>query len=233
MKYIDFHSHILPGMDDGAKDLSTAVRMISLLKEQGVETIIATSHYIPHRESPTAFAERRLRAYEALQQALDSCQMPRILLGAEIYLEKGVAERDLSALTIEGTNAILLELPRERYQEWILREIEDIIYSMKVTPIMAHIERYAPHYRRSELEEILSIDGVVLQMNTAAFGERGEMKLAQQLDQLGLPLVFGSDAHNLADRAPRWDLLTEKISKKPKLQPLIQNAAETAAELLG
>ncbi len=232
MNYIDFHSHILPGMDDGAKDPQTAVKMLHMLREQGVQTIAATSHYIPHRESPESFAERRQRAHSELLRELGSREAPKILLGAEIYLEKGVSEKNLTALPISGTKAILLELPREPYHSWMIREIEEIIYSMPVVPVMAHIERYVKHYRRSELEEILSLDGVVLQMNISIFQDRSDIKLARQFDQMGIPLIFGSDAHNLTDRAPDWEYLTQKLLKKPKLESLLKNAADTAEQLM-
>ena len=172
--YYDFHSHILPGMDDGARDPAIAAQMVDMLREQGVCTIAATSHYISHRESPETFIGRRERALSALMQEIDGREAPRILPGAEIYLEKGVSEKDLSPLMIHGTRAILLELPREPYQGWILREIEEIIYSLSAIPVMAHIERYVKHYRKSELEEILSLDGVVLQMNLSIFEDRSD-----------------------------------------------------------
>ena len=232
MNYYDFHSHILPGMDDGARDPAIAVQMLDMLREQGVCTIAATSHYIPHRESPEAFIKRRERALFALMQELGGREAPRILPGAEIYLEKGVSEKDLSPLMIHGTRAILLELPREPYQSWILREIEEIIYSLSAIPVMAHIERYAKHYRKSELEEILSLDGVVFQMNLSIFEERSDMKLALEFDKMGFPLLLGSDAHNLSGRAPNWDYLTQKLPKKPKLHSILRNAADTAKQLL-
>lgn len=232
MNYYDFHSHILPGMDDGARDPAIAAQMVDMLREQGVCTIAATSHYISHRESPETFIGRRERALSALMQEIDGREAPRILPGAEIYLEKGVSEKDLSPLMIHGTRAILLELPREPYQGWILQEIEEIIYSLSAIPVMAHIERYAKHYRKSELEEILSLDGVVLQMNLSIFEDRSDMKLAYQLDKMGFPLLLGSDAHNLSGRAPNWDYLTQKLQKKPKLYSILNNAADTARQLL-
>ena len=61
---IDFHSHVLPGIDDGAKDVETSVAMLEESKRQGVTTVVCTPHYSGRKHSPEWFKERRNAAYE-------------------------------------------------------------------------------------------------------------------------------------------------------------------------
>ena len=63
---IDFHTHILPGIDDGAKDVSVSAAMLEMEKEQGVNEIVLTPHYYGKFYSPTDFVRRRAAAYEKL-----------------------------------------------------------------------------------------------------------------------------------------------------------------------
>lgn len=232
MGYIDFHSHILPGMDDGAKDADTARKMLALLHGQQVSLVASTSHYIPHKESVEEFIGRRSAAISLMQDACADIAIPEIRYGAEIYLEKGVSGRDLRPLFLGGTNALLLELPRAPFESWMIHEIENIMYSFSAVPIMAHIERYADWYSKTEMNEVLSIEDTIFQISVSVFGDNRQLKNAKELDKMGLPLLFGSDAHNLAGRAPNWNVMTEKLKKKPKLAYLLENAERTAAELL-
>ena len=56
----EYHCHILPGIDDGAKDVETSLKMIEMMKEQGVDRIVATSHFYAHREKSVAeFIKKR------------------------------------------------------------------------------------------------------------------------------------------------------------------------------
>lgn len=231
MKYIDFHTHILPRMDDGAKDVSMSEQMIAMLSAQGAEQIVASSHYIPHRENVDRFVQRRLEAFERLQQSPGWSSFPKIRLGAEIYLEKGLSEQDLKPLFIEGTNALMLELPREPFRDWILYEIENIMYSLHAIPIMAHIDRYASWYKKDELEAVLSISDLVFQVNADAFEDKAALKFLLALNEMELPILFGSDTHNLGSRAPNLNLITDKIKKKPRFGVLNQNVERTLGSL--
>ena len=84
MTWVDFHTHVLPGMDDGAKSPEMGASMLRTLGEQGVGLVFATSHYIPHRESPASFLARRAQAAETLKAV--AAGTPPVRLGAEIYL---------------------------------------------------------------------------------------------------------------------------------------------------
>ena len=86
----DYHCHILPGMDDGAYDVDTSLAMINIMKEQGVERIIATPHFYAHEErSLTEYLLRREDAYESMA---DLAAVQNIMLGAEVAIEHGISK---------------------------------------------------------------------------------------------------------------------------------------------
>ena len=81
---IDIHSHILPGIDDGSKNLRMSLGLIDMLIDQGIDTVAATPHFYADRVSVEKFLSRRQRAYESLAEALENTpKAPKILLGAE------------------------------------------------------------------------------------------------------------------------------------------------------
>ena len=87
---IDFHSHILPGIDDGSRNVKMSLGMIEELSRQGVDTICATSHFYVTQRTPEHFLERRQEAYELLEPVLPD-NAPRILLGAEVLYFPGIS----------------------------------------------------------------------------------------------------------------------------------------------
>ena len=68
-RIIDFHSHILPGVDHGSKSLDTSLSQLKLMEKMGIDVAVATSHFYPHREEIDAFLEKRERAAELLGTA--------------------------------------------------------------------------------------------------------------------------------------------------------------------
>ena len=68
--WIDFHTHILPGMDDGAETVQQSIKMLRMLRKQGVDRVALTPHFYAHRESVDSFLDRRQTAFEQLQKAI-------------------------------------------------------------------------------------------------------------------------------------------------------------------
>lgn len=213
--YTDYHSHILPRMDDGAKDLETSLKMIDMLKAQGVDTVVSTSHFYAHRESVTSFVERRKKRFDELMAAAPA--VDRIILGAEVAIERGLSEkRNFEKLIIEGTDFVLLELPYMPYSPWMREEIINIQIEYGVTPILAHINRYTEFYAKSQLEEVLDLSGAIIQLNNEVFSSRKDTAFALKLIKGGYPVVFGSDTHNLDKRKPNFDSFEKVMKKKLK-----------------
>ena len=100
----DFHTHCLPGVDDGAADIQTAVAMLRASAQQGVKRVVATPHFYIGQQSGEEFFRERQRAYEDIRPYLDET-MPEVLLGAEVLIREGISRYDLSSLCLQGTNA--------------------------------------------------------------------------------------------------------------------------------
>lgn len=205
----DYHCHILPQMDDGAKSIEMSCKMIRMMRDQGVKRIVATPHFYAHREeSINSYLEKRQNAYERIVQS-DASNVD-ILLGAEIAVEHGISGLpNIEKLRIADSRYILLELPYASFSHWILEEINNITYEYRLTPVLAHVHRYLDFYSKLELEEVLKLNAV-LQFNNKAFDNFRERRFVKALIHEGYPYVFGSDAHNLTDRKPDWDLLKTK-----------------------
>lgn len=108
----EHHCHILPQIDDGSNSVEMSLKMINMMRSQGVERIIATPHFYAHREQNDikSYLKKRQSAYDKLVQADHSNS--DILLGAEVTIEHGISKlQDMDKLRIADTDYILLELP--------------------------------------------------------------------------------------------------------------------------
>jgi len=210
--FTDYHSHILPGIDDGSKNSGESLKMLETLASQGIERSIATPHFYAHKEkSVESFLEKRSKAFSEISGG--SLPVKEIRLGAEVSIETGISEYSgIEKLAIEGTRLILLEPPYFRYIKTLPDEIYNISYDYKLKPVIAHIHRYADMYQKSEIEEILRLD-VIFQINNEAFKSYTEKKLVRTLIKGGYPIIFGSDCHNMSSRIPNFDILLKKEKK--------------------
>ncbi|MBQ8494579.1 MAG: capsular polysaccharide biosynthesis protein [Clostridia bacterium] len=218
----DFHTHILPGMDDGAADVSTAVAMIRKLQEQGVEHIVLTPHYYAENESVEEFLERREEAYARLMAAPEAESFPPLLLGAEVRLHRGMSERpELQKLCVQGTRLLLLEFPYLRHADWMLQEVENITYQLQVVPMLAHIDRFLTwgHMTEKQAQRVLDFEDAIVQINNEAVLERHSRKFVKKLLKEEYLFVFGSDTHNLKDRAPNFDAVADFLRKYDYEEP--------------
>lgn len=209
----DFHCHCLPGMDDGAENPEIAVEMLKRLKKQGILTVIATPHYYPLEESIASFLDRRQQSYEALRGAL-SDELPRVILGAEVSLENDISSEDVFPLCIEGTNIIMTELPWPRCAYWVTGELETILYNRRLIPMIAHIDRYVLTYQKDKLDDILSLENIMLQVNNTAFSKIKIKRFLRDLGKDGFKFYLGSDSHNLTNRAPNFDRVGKVLKNK-------------------
>ncbi len=214
---VDFHSHILPKMDDGAEDIARSCEMLRLLASQGVDTVFCTSHFLLMHESPSDYLTRRQRSYDALcsyikEQALTD--LPKIKLGAEIRVSRGISEVSLSGLEYEGTDAMLLELPREELSRTIVKQIYNLCRSNRYIPVIAHIDRYE-WFKPSDIDTLSEIPDVIFQFSLHAISDRRIRKTMLKMAKQGQRLLFGTDTHNTDDRAPNFSLLTGLGGRSP------------------
>ena len=91
---LDIHSHILPGVDDGAADLNESVKLLEALFEQGVTDVVATPHFYPMDEDIDSFKDRIGRAYLRLWEKSEGRNLPNIYLGAEVLYYRYIGNSD-------------------------------------------------------------------------------------------------------------------------------------------
>ncbi len=213
---IDFHSHILPEMDDGSRSVEESVLMLKALAEQGTEKVVATPHFYANDESVLSFLSRRRASFEKLE-ASDSHLMPKVILGAEVRFYDGISKLEgLDSLCIQGTRLLLLEMSMQRWTEYTLKEIIDISCRGKVIPVIAHLDRYMKFQSSDALNRLLA-NGVLMQINANfVYGLLTRRKAFGLLKNSAVHFL-GSDCHNLSDRAPdigkAFDIIKNKLGR--------------------
>ncbi len=220
---IDFHTHVLPGIDDGAADVLTAVKMLTLLRKQGTHVVVATPHFYAHRQTMEEYLQRRKEALSRLP--VDDPTLPTLVVGAEVYLEHDLREWDLRPLCMGLSNALLIEMPYSRLQSWMLEEVYSLCIKQELVPVFAHLDRYLDVYSREELQEILDFDDAVIQVNTNALFRHHSLKKILGWIREGRNIVVGSDCHNLDSRSPRNDRATAVLQSKLGKEWLTSNDA--------
>lgn len=210
---IDFHCHILPGIDDGSQSVEESLEMIRAQTQQGIDTIVASSHFYADQRSPASFLERRSQAWEKLRAALPE-DAPRILLGAEVLYFPGMSRsEELMGLCVQGTNLLLLEMPFISWPEHMIREVRDLARSRRYTILMAHIERYYFKQDVSVWDSFLD-EGIQMQSNAEFFLPFRTRGKALKLLREGRIHVLGTDCHNMDARRPRMDEAVKIIRKR-------------------
>ena len=210
---LDIHSHILPKMDDGAKNEKESISLLKTAKQQGVTTIISTSHFYADRDTPEKFLKRRAESFEKIRPLLTN-ETPEIMFGSEVLYFYGISRaEDARKLKIEGTNLILIELPFHRWSDSMLDDLLSFQYSSGLQIILAHIERYRDLQDKKVFRQILDQD-FYIQCNADAFLSRPTKKLAFKLYEEGRLQFIGSDCHSTDHRPPHIAQAKEVFCKK-------------------
>ncbi len=209
----DWHSHILPGIDDGSANVEESHKLIQMLKEQGISKIVATPHFLADRFSIDSFIEKRDRAAELLREKLPE-EHPEIILGAEVYYYSGISALDgLDRLCIGGSRYLLLEMPLERWTEYTVSELIKLASSSSITLVLAHIERYYK-IQSKETWRRLYAAGVLMQVNASFFNDVKTRRKAMSMLKKQQIHFVGSDCHNTTSRPPQIGRALEIIEKK-------------------
>ena len=211
---IDIHTHILPHLDDGAKNTETSAAMLNSLKTQGVKTVVCTPHYYGRKSSPADFIKRRNAMFEHIKPHIP--EGIEVRLGAELHFTGiNMPEHDeLIKLAIQGTKYILVEFPfTTAWAGELMEKLSDFIRDTGYTPIVAHAERYREVQKNPALISELIHMGCLIQVNASSFMDRREKKLAFALLKHGMVHCIGSDAHNMEGRAPNLTEAKETLEK--------------------
>ena len=230
---IDLHTHILPGVDDGAHSIEDALELAQMAVDSGVHTVVAT----PHSGRDPHFAAEVEGRVRALQYRLRCEGIPlRVLPGMEIMTDEDTPERLIqgSLLPLCGTRYALIEFS---FQEdpLFIRSMLEAIRDVRFVPIVAHPERYECLKEDFSLAAEWRQSGALLQVNKGSlFGRFGEnvQRTAMKLLLEGRAAVVASDAHSPVGRTTEMrtvrKFLTEVLSAEAE-QTLLR---DTPARLL-
>ena len=219
---IDFHSHILPEIDDGAKDVRESLALLNILAEAGVDKVILTPHFYRDDENIASFLKRREASYQKLSQAINEAdgnqQFPELILGAEVLFSPSLSsDPDFEKLCIGGTDYILLELPFIKFHDNFYRDYIKFLNHCDKKIILAHIERYFKFGNSAkDLLRLIEAGDVTCQMNCSSIATAGffDMKKLRALIEEGCISAIGTDAHNLTSRPPLYKKAEETIRRK-------------------
>lgn len=209
---IDWHTHVLPAMDDGSRDVTESLALLRTLREQGIDRVVATPHFYADDESVGAFLSRREAAYRSLQAADPSSDLPKLLLGAEVRYYAGISRlAELEQLKIQSTDLLLLEMPTERWSTSMLNELQYLGNMPGVQLVIAHIDRYQRLQPRGTVEALCQ-SGIIMQVNASALNDFwGRRLILRQLRNRQI-LFIGSDCHNMTDRRPQIGMAYRRVA---------------------
>ncbi|GAA0789214.1 tyrosine-protein phosphatase [Marinobacterium sediminicola] len=208
MGMIDLHNHLLPGIDDGAEDVSKSIELARMAVADGITHLVCTPHIHPGRyENSPATIEPALELFRsALIEAgitLKVSSAAEVRFGLELM--EGVARQAVPFLgEREGRKVMLLEFPHgeipfgaEKLTRWLM--------DRRITPMIAHPERNKAVMKSpSKLKPFLD-QGCLLQVTAASvagrFGESAQ-SIAHQLLAEDKVFILATDAHNSSHRPP-------------------------------
>lgn len=228
---IDFHSHILPNIDDGSRSLNETIYMIEEAKKAGFTKIISTSHYIERYYE--ADEEQRT---ELINEVKENIQGIELYLGNEIYITNQMADliAEKKASTINNSKYVLFELPMNN-KPIDAKEIVFRLIEKGYVPIIAHPERYKYVKENIEYVRELADMGVLFQSNYgSAIGMYGKkaQKTQKKLLEEGLIQFFGSDVHTVEQVYPKMPKILKKLRKILNEEELQQLTTQNAQKVL-
>lgn len=202
-KFIDIHCHLLPGVDDGARDLPDAQALLRMAWEDGTGTMVLTPHYRGRfrQNGP----EQLEKAFVELGQHKPAGMA--LYLGSEVGYERDVAEKltEGKVLSLGGGPYVLLEFSVATSQTQVLEGVTEMLSSGRI-PIIAHVERYPVFLRDKRLTGAVLEMGALLQINAdSVLGENGlGVKWFCHWLLKGRRAHFvASDSHDLVHRPPK------------------------------
>lgn len=221
--YIDIHTHILPGVDDGSSSIETTMDMVKTAYEEGIRKMIATPHYhIGHHHKSV---EALKKIYETTRETIEE-KYPdfELYLGNELFYSDGIIEKveQGKALSLAGSRYILIEFRVDESYRTIYAGITGFLRARYI-PVIAHVERYKNVMSdKKHLEELRSA-GALLQMNLSS------VKKHQKLVKEGLIDILGTDCHDNEHRAPETKEALQNLSTictEEKIRELLVNTPE-------
>ena len=213
---IDFHTHIIPNIDDGSRSVEETFNIIAEAKQAGFDKIVLTSHYME------GYYETKVDEREVWLDAISKNLFIKefdgtLYLGSEIYISNNIIGllEDAKASTINNTSYVLFELPLNAEP----LDFHNIIYQMqeyKLMPVLAHPERYSFIQKDPEILYDLAQQGVLFQANFGSIiGQYGKkaQALVRKMFQCHLVHFLGSDVHRQGTIYPQISQCLREIEE--------------------
>ncbi len=220
MGLIDFHTHILPKIDDGSGSSDESVKMLGEEIFQGVDRVVLTPHFYAEKDDSSYF-DRRSGSFDRLMKVIAGtpAEDMEFRLGAEVCYfpdmrEATVLDKLCMADPKKGgtTNIMLVEMPFTQWDASVVRDIQALIEKRKYRVIIAHVERYSRFQKdKSFWNDIFDLP-VIAQFNAEAFcggffDRKRNLSLLDSMDHV----ILGSDCHNTKNRRPNMSEGRDKI----------------------
>lgn len=201
---IDIHTHILPELDDGSESVDESIKMLDMLSNQGVDTVVATPHFYIDRTNPEEFLTKRAESFEKLKAKLDDFpKRPQIALGAEVQFYPEITSlENIELFCIGQTKYILIEMPFFPWNRYVYQVLSELSMSRLIVPVIAHIERYLGFMNEKETLFKLKEAGALIQINSSFLYNRSTKRQAINLIKKDEISFLGSDCHNTINRIP-------------------------------
>lgn len=218
---IDFHSHILPNIDDGSRSMEESINLIREATEAGFTGIISTSHYLQDYYECDEQERRKLIDSIANETAKLSNnigrQIPKLYLGSEIYITTDMINllEEKKASTINNTKYVLFELPMNSKPLFV----KDVVYKLiecGYRPIIAHPERYS--YVKEDIGFVKELKdmGALFQSNYGSiigmYGNSAK-KTVKKLLKENLISFLGSDVHKTGQIYSKIPKILKKLNR--------------------
>ena len=223
---IDFHSHILPNIDDGARNIEETICLVKEAEKVGFEAIISTSHYMEgYYETNTP--EREVWINVIYQKLQDEKVKMKLYMGNEIYLSDQIVQllAEEKASTINDTSYVLFEMPLNIEPLNLYNVVYEMIQN-KLIPILAHPERYTFVQQSPEIIQKLIEKGVLMQANYASidgyYGKKAQV-IVKKILKNNMVHFLGSDVHRpntIYPKIPQILTKLENIIGKEKLEQI-------------
>ena len=217
MGYIDMHSHILPGMDDGSRSMGQTLRMLETAVSEGITTMMATPHNMPGKGCPPGSVVRR--KVDELRRTVEQEGIPlEIVAGTEYYYREEVLDilDSEDAVTLGNSDCVLVEFEPLAERNYIRNALRNIL-GLGYRPVIAHVERYAKLMEDTAVLGDMRKNGILVQVNAMSVtGDNGRQvkKDVRNLLKKGLVDFVATDAHSDGRRAPYMEKCAEVLYRK-------------------
>ncbi len=235
--FFDIHSHILGGVDDGAKDLDESIALLEDMYAQGITDVIATPHFYPQSDVLQDFITTVNSRFCELKNTIKTKNLPNIYLGCEVFYYSGISKASsLEKLTLNGSDYILLEPSFSSLGKGFQNELLYFRDTLGINPILAHIERYHKEKGYKELIAFIKENKILTQVNASSFTNHHYARALKKLIKEDVISFIATDTHSKDYRPPLLSEAFAVIEKKFGIdykQKLCKNSEELLKKITG